>query len=1091
MISISSIKGNIIPNVYTKNIALNSTYVQKAAAPSPGFYDKSYGNVGLGFSSDTTDPKTTISDIAMANLTLSVKFLKNKNYKNDLLLLLDDEISNYIKIYVHQITSKVAYQTLLQEEGEYASAKKIILTTEHNEGGKDIKTKMYSYSDLVGLNAKNVSKQEEDIEKENAHGLIEQILDDGTTLLEGILETDFAFNKDIPFLAYVLVPAVSHPDIDETILGNITADILILDGQFQNQGLIFKIAPTLSLPGSEAGESNITTELLNFGNPGDIWAGPVHEHNGRYMAGATHNPDVPHPLLDYDIVPATKFVDNRTQEKIEKNIVNVTKVFEKANSLTTKYKNSSLNLADFSSYKKMPFISDIWLTHDSNLDVQGAFIINKRILIKENSAFPFLFNNIEDMIMEPSKKKIIVKNLLDKAELMRLKIFENGKMMDTISLNGFSTLDNLAYAPRDSRRNKNIKTQMITSKDNFKIKTTEELEEYSFRVYNHNNRIGDFTYKVEVDYKDPTIEFVKSFLPLINKASISVSEIITRAQMQKEDIAKNVKSGFDLYTKRINPDIIELFKNEEGEKLVVMDPGGIFNFIKPVLDLAANTNFKIFFHSPSWSRLGESEADLSNYLYDLACLDTAVLDSLMVLQKFLNNLATKVYDVLNSFGAKPIKISSKAGSEYAVKQSSLEATLSNKVINGSSAGSLHIFEYGYDFTGFISKNTTIMNTIKSDSYNAACLAMLQQLVTEEESNNAELLQGALNKQIMIKLKPDGWSGHVVKVSSNAFSGFNIPVTAIKSCVSLPKTVLDIDSKVVTIENIFTSIIKFNNELFVNNSNRPTVKNSVRKDLDSIFNNFFGARMSDGEQKSLGVLDKILVSGTKAGVASDLDDFDPGQSANKPSLGISPKGSGSELANPNNFLLLSLLTKMLLGQTDLKPKMSLPDFAPLLSEGEELKQMLVAAQEILKAPLQVKCLSIYDNEIGPLKDFLNTNQFYIRDGIINPLFLCYYWFIHQNLAVVHYLDGFEETTDSFEIRNEDNPYTSGKTKTVKEINMKSPKWNMMSLDVLSKLKSGEKLLCKIVKYENSMYIDNKLARALNLPLRNNYFIVEGN
>ena len=319
---------------------------------------------------------------------------------------------------------------------------------------------------------------------------------------------------------------------------------------------------------------------------------------------------------------------------------------------------------------------------------------------------------------------------------------------------------------------------------------------------------------------------------------------------------------------------------------------------------------------------------------------------------------------------------------------------------------------------------------------------------------------------------------------------NIPIESIKSCISLPRTVIDIDSEVVTVENIFTSIVKFNSELYVDNSHKPTLKNSIRKDLDSIFNILFGARMSDVDKKSVGILNIVADAAKTLGGSSDGDDFDPGDSSNRKSRGVTIDAEKTELTNPNNFLLLSLLTKMLLGQKGLKPKMSLPDFAPLIEGGVDSKESSESTAQIEKAPLQVKCLSIYDNEIGPLKDFMNTNQFYIREGVINPLFLCYYWFIHQNLALVHYLDGFKETTDSFEIRSEDSPYTAGQKKVVKETNMKSPMWNVMTMDVLSKLKPGEKLLCKIAKYESSAYIDNKLARALNLPLHNNYFIIEG-
>ncbi len=165
--------------------------------------------------------------------------------------------------------------------------------------------------------------------------LPEQMLDDGTIIIEVILETSFTFMKDNNFLAYVAVPVIEHEELEEKLIGKISADILILNGAFQNEGMIFKIAPY-------AAGADVNT-LTNYGKVGDVWGGAVHQHNGVWMVGETHI-ESPHPRLDYQIVPVTKFVDNRVVEKVKKSVINVTKVFEKVNSLTTRYTNSAVNL---------------------------------------------------------------------------------------------------------------------------------------------------------------------------------------------------------------------------------------------------------------------------------------------------------------------------------------------------------------------------------------------------------------------------------------------------------------------------------------------------------------------------------------------------------------------------------------------------------------------------------------------------------------------------------------------------------------------------------------------------------------------------
>jgi len=143
-----------------------------------------------------------------------------------------------------------------------------------------------------------------------------------------------------------------------------------------------------------------------------------------------------------------------------------------------------------------------------------------------------------------------------------------------------------------------------------------------------------------------------------------------------------------------------------------------------------------------------------------------------------------------------------------------------------------------------------------------------------------------------------------------------------------------------------------------------------------------------------------------------------------------------------------------------------------------------------APAQVKALSIHKGNIGPFKDFLGSDQFYIYKGVLNPLYLCYYWFIHQNLVWVQYLDKFKTVSDNIALKNDDNPYEINKSVQVTTKNMKSPVWVPLSSDKINELGTGEKLLCRLVRYEGCKYVDKKLLEVLNLPLHNNYFILEG-
>ena len=71
------------------------------------------------------------------------------------------------------------------------------------------------------------------------------------------------------------------------------------------------------------------------------------------------------------------------------------------------------------------------------------------------------------------------------------------------------------------------------------------------------------------------------------------------------------------------------------------------------------------------------------------------------------------------------------------------------------------------------------------------------------------------------------------------------------------------------------------------------------------------------------------------------------------------------------------------------------------------------------------------------------------------------------------------------------YEANKTTLVKTRNMQSPMWHILTLDKINSLELGNKILCRLVRYNLGSYIDKQLVEALNLPLLNNYFILQNN
>ena len=107
-----------------------------------------------------------------------------------------------------------------------------------------------------------------------------------------------------------------------------------------------------------------------------------------------------------------------------------------------------------------------------------------------------------------------------------------------------------------------------------------------------------------------------------------------------------------------------------------------------------------------------------------------------------------------------------------------------------------------------------------------------------------------------------------------------------------------------------------------------------------------------------------------------------------------------------------------------------------------------------------------------------------------MLLCYYWFLHQNIAKVEYLSGYEKSVDITALKNNDDPYLIDKSVKIETRNVNKPMWKILDAKAIGKIQSGKRVLCRISRYRYPYYIDNNLVKALDLPLINNYFIIQG-
>jgi len=1073
MISIQSLSDNLLPNVYIKSVTLDSTY--------SGTITNSKTD---GYSDPENNKHTTkaIGDQSASKLMVSMKFAKSKNVQTSMMHLLGDELSEYIKIFVHQITNQTLYENILaalkftQEGYDSANIRKSLTSLQQPYDPITMSTQKIDFKSMTSSEGS----------KENGKiNMPEQVLDDGTILYESLLNTSFSFDNDAEFLAYIIVPAIIHPDLEGSNIpiGKVSADIILLNGVFQNEGLVFTIA-------TPPAGSNLA-ELAKFGKPGEIWAGSVHQHQGNFMAGQEHTPGVAHPVLDYQVVPVTKYVDNRIGEKIERKILNTTKAFEQMHSLTTRYKNSATNLLDYESYKKISFISDIYLSQDYDLNINGMVSIDKLNLIKKNCAFPYIFDNI--------KSQSILGNLLSQATRLKLDFYENDRRL----------LEDGQFSVEKGVVLKTAGDGDIT------------VEHVFFK--RKNDSISTYKYRVEVTYKDPTVEYVKSVLGKIPPAQESVDILLKKIQIRKSSAqGDNSAAGYNPITQRINKELIDELLEEA--KQGAAGPGIVSGqgILKTVWSLFADGKAKAVF--------GQSDTDVDewieirNYVVSLMKLETASIDSLLVLSSLLQNLRTQLENILASFGVKPLKDSSDNQYGNLKNQGDVNSAKSNRTIKASQSNEITVVDRGYSFISFMEPQqlSGAYTNLPKQSYKWGCRLLLKQLLAEVNSpvaandSTAKDDTLAVDSALQQSIAPKGLNEE--NISNSAFTYLTIPPwgTKLKGCVLLPSTVIDVTNNKSNVDDIFYAILKYN--YLLNESTSKTTglndRATARLDLDTVLRQKFGTFLP------------LVASGLEQSVVTDTGTVGSSQTVGEQAAGFSsqidlppgpPKITPVEIVyseqKNKNFILNSLLSKLLISRKySLVPPMSKPGFLPysapagdnffvaLAKIGLELSSHHADKESskggtLMRFPLPVIALSPINSESNaPFK----TNHFsltlgastqkYIEKNIINPEKLWYYWFIHQNIVRVEYFDGYEETTDTVFLKNKTDPYKTGASKQITRRNVKRPRWKLMNNNVLSNLATNQQLFCRVTRYEYPYYVDKDLVKALDLPLINNYFVM---
>jgi len=1225
MISIKSLSENLLPNLYLKKATLDSTQqtVTSLVTKKTG-----YGQIatpGVGGASTLLTPETTLQPsetLANCNISLSMKFLRNSAFESEILKLFDAGLDQYVDIYIHQfqnVDGGADGQNTYQEILEDPSAFKNQLTTVFNLGY--VTTIKMPFGELFQPAMLNMASQENLTNLGGAYNTLAsgndideisvQTLPDGTSLYEILINKNFGFNTNTDFLAYIFVANIRNQLVGEPVnsenvpagfISKPASEIVILDGKVQNEGIMFTIAPYRS--DITEGERK---KLKKFGNPGDIWGGGVHLHeiddglnaDGEmtkrqvFMAGSIHTPNKPHPFLDPSIVPLNKIIDNRIKQKVESNLINITKAFNILNNnvSSTKYKLDAANVLDFKNNKSVSYVSNFYLSQGSEGNINGAFSIDKYKLLESKCALRFLFQKSKAI---PGGEAY----LLNLSKLESLSLYERtlqssdseyGPQELLCTVTGESSpltyfgIDNTSKTNQISKidpgnlAKANIET--IFNKQGFDLDNSGDYSypgsmHYCFKRKRKANKTTKLQYCVEISYSDPTINIMKSIaakMSLVIKDMNNITSVPYNnfSTINAVEVGSNSESNSQVLSSALN------LINDFGFKIFIYD----FNY-----DFE---DFQNYFKSLT-------TFDKSGYYYDkIKKQETDT--NFLVATNFLQNFLQTINIALDNFGSKPLKSSDGTAESnvYAVNKSKIFSNIAPpepKIYFKSKQNEIEVYDHGYDFTGYLKnipltlegKFSTLPSIVKEEFvtyglqgfskgrredeglptitvplYKGVCRYLAYKLVPFQNVDGTVLEQ---------TYRPLGLSTNF-NVEDSAYSYLNIPPNFARYCVFLPESTINKATLFspafnatlgVKTQILFFNIIKFKNKIFEDNLKTTSIEAStavtLQEDMLSVLNSF-GFRVPEiidlDYTKDLLEITPGPAAPTPATAIGALQeelgggfidsDIDPAINQSKASSGgnVGSKQlqgasnsqfiqqgitAQSSLPFTYNFFLGSIIDRKLFTFADtfnLSSTTFNSNFKPWSEENDGgkaeyaryhtqgldnfagaglsgLPDLLTILESFngpfVPPPLQAASLSYNHLAPYPFKDYRSGDFSYMRGGTINPYLLSLFWFNHQNIVRVEYLQGYDKQTiagnlSSQKTSNFDGYDLDQPKELTEETNIKTPRWAVLNKNVIDQMFSGQKYLCRLMRYDYPHYINKRLVNKLNLPLINNYFVLE--
>ena len=234
-----------------------------------------------------------------------------------------------------------------------------------------------------------------------------------------------------------------------------------------------------------------------------IWSGPVHLHNGSYMAGAFHK-TTPHPMLRLVETPNLKLKDNRDRKNLAKrNIIN----------------------------KKSRFFGNPYDTYDEEKNIKRLFSFDIESIFLEKTKYGLMIKNLDSVLYDQALQEFTI----DKLTVTRSQLIP--KRLTKKAIRKALSTSCLIYKDEG---------QTTTFSDDCEIVEANLLDS-KYRFFNFVDKkikkikYGQYSHSIELSFSDKTKNLL---LSLHANYKNSISKLERYYLRSSKSTYKNIKGSF-------------------------------------------------------------------------------------------------------------------------------------------------------------------------------------------------------------------------------------------------------------------------------------------------------------------------------------------------------------------------------------------------------------------------------------------------------------------------------------------------------------------------------------------------------------------